>query len=86
LATTGAENAERRDHHRGVREKPACLVVDDLEAAADDVRHAGFIVVDRKMLDVAFDMVAAQIARGRAIKETVDSPKQRHVGHAASAR
>ena len=66
-------------------EKPARLAVDDLKTAADHVRHAGLVVVHRQVLDVPFDMVAVQIARDRAIEETVDGPKQRHPGHAASA-
>src|SRR4029077_3107561 len=36
-------NAQRNDHHRGMGEKPARLAVDDLEATADHIRHAGLV-------------------------------------------
>ena len=67
-------------------EKPARLAVDDLKAAADDIRHAGFVMIHRQMLDVAFDMVVAQITGDGAIKKTVDRLDQRHGGYAVRAR
>ena len=60
-------HAERRDHHRGVGEKTAGLVVENLKAEADRIGAERAVPVHRKMIGVVRNALLRPTARHRPV-------------------